>query len=172
VNVAPVTGNVKVRPPGSDGFVPLEDGASVPVGSTVDATNGVVELTSARRPGGKSQTGRFWGGRFKVAQSRSGDSYTELLLRGGSFKSCRAGDRSKVTAARSRARRRLWGQDRGGRFRTRGRRGQATVRGTLWLTEDRCSGTFFRVRHGAVSVKAKGKRKRVLLRAGERYLAR
>jgi hypothetical protein len=46
------------------------------------------------------------------------------------------------------------------------------VRGTLWLTEDRCDGTLFKVREGAIAVKAKGKRKPIVLRAGKRYLAR
>jgi hypothetical protein len=174
VNVGPVSGSVKVRTPGGSAFVQLGDDASVPVGSVVDASHGVVELTSARgggRPG--AQTGRFWGGRFKVAQSARGDGYTRLVLSGGSFKRCTAIGRSKAVAAgRKRSVRRLWGQDKHGRFRSNGRRGEATVRGTLWLTEDRCDGTLFAVRKGAISVKAKGVRKAVLLRAGGRYLAR
>ena len=173
VNVAPVTGAVRVRPRGSDTFVPLEEGASVPVDSIVDATNGVVSLTSAAGPNGETQTGRFWGGRFRVAQRDGGSGYTDLVLAGSSFAACRANARrGKVSAAGTRRVRRLWGQDNGGRFRTRGRRAQATVRGTLWLTEDRCSGTFFRVREGAIAVKAQGRRKPVVLRAGQRYLAR
>jgi hypothetical protein len=47
--------------------------------------------------------------------------------------------------------RRLWGSGRG-RFRTRGRYGAATVRGTKWLTLDRCDGTNVRVVRGKVSV--------------------
>jgi hypothetical protein len=174
VNVAPVTGAVRVRPPGSNSFVALEEGASVPVNSVVDATNGVVSLTSATGTGdGESQTGRFWGGRFRVVQSADGDRYTNLVLSGSGFKACkRLAARGKLSASGKRRVRRLWGQDRGGRFRTRGRRGQATVRGTLWLTEDRCDGTLFKVREGAITVKAKGKRKPIVLRAGKRYLAR
>jgi hypothetical protein len=174
VNVAPVTGTVKVRPRGGDGFVPLEAGASVPVDSVVDATDGVVTITSETRSGGEPQTGRFWGGRFRVVQSADGDAYTTLVLTGGGFRrACSAGTGTeKVGAARSRRVRRLWGRDHGGRFRTKGRRGQATVRGTAWLTADRCDGTLFKVRKGAISVKAKGERRRKVLRAGERYLAR
>ena len=44
--------------------------------------------------------------------------------------------------------RRLWGRDRGGRYRTYGRHSHATVRGTRWLTEDRCLGTYTRVTEG------------------------
>ena len=35
----------------------------------------------------------------------------------------------------------LWGRDRHGRFRTRGRNAVATVRGTVWKTADSCAGT-------------------------------
>ena len=53
---------------------------------------------------------------------------------------------------RSSGNRRLWGNGRG-RFRTRGRYGAATVRGTKWLTDDRCDGTLVRVKRGKVAVK-------------------
>ncbi|MDP8944282.1 MAG: hypothetical protein M3N16_09220, partial [Actinomycetota bacterium] len=75
------------------------------------------------------------------------------------------------TARRAPAARRLWGRDRRGRFRTRGRNGHAVVRGTTWLTEDRCDGTLFAVREGAIVVRPKGSRARVVLRAGGRFLA-
>ena len=129
----------------------------------------MVTLTSVRDASGKTQTGRFWGGAFKVRQSRTGDRYTELVL-AGRVGPCRAS--AKVTAAGSRRARRLWGSDRGGRFRTRGRRGHATVRGTKWLTEDRCDGTLFRVKQGAIEVRDFGRRAKVLLTRGKSYLAR
>jgi hypothetical protein len=68
--------------------------------------------------------------------------------------------------------RRLWGRDGGGRFRTFGRHSHATVRGTRWLTVDRCSGTFTRVTQGAVVVRDTVRRRSVLVRAGHSYLAR
>jgi ferric-dicitrate binding protein FerR (iron transport regulator) len=52
---------------------------------------------------------------------------------------------------RSSGSRQLWGDGRG-RFRTRGRYGAATVRGTKWLTDDRCDGTLVRVKRGKVDV--------------------
>ena len=85
----------------------------------------------------------------------------DIYLRGGSFRSCtdvghRAKGRGSVaSASRSRRVRRLWGRDKGGRFRTHGRNSQATVRGTRWVTVDRCDGTFTRVTEGAVSVRDK-----------------
>ena len=82
----------------------------------------------------------------------------DVYLRGGRFSGCpRLGDapagarRLVASASRSRKRvRKLWGRDRGGRFRTHGRHSQATVRGTRWLTVDRCDGTLTRVTNGAV----------------------
>jgi hypothetical protein len=137
----------------------------------VDATKGTVELTSVRDASGKTQTGTFWGGVFQVRQSRR-DTVTELALTGGNFTDCRAGGRrGKLTASGAKRKRRLWGRDRGGRFRTRGRNGSATVRGTRWLTEDRCDGTLFKVAEGAIDVRDDRKRKTVRLKRGQSYLA-
>jgi len=67
--------------------------------------------------------------------------------------------------------RRLWG-DGHGRFRTKGRSGAATVRGTKWLTEDRCDGTLVRVARGVVSVRDFVRKKTVTVKKGHQYLAR
>jgi hypothetical protein len=75
-------------------------------------------------------------------------------------------------AARSKKRLgRLWGSGEG-RFRTRGRFSAATVRGTVWLTEDRCDGTLTRVVKGKVSVFDRGLRRRAIATRGHSYLAR
>ena len=68
--------------------------------------------------------------------------------------------------------RRLWGRDSGGRFRTHGRHSHATVRGTRWLTEDRCQGTLTRVTEGSVLVRDTVRRRTVVVRAGGHYFAR
>jgi archaeosine-15-forming tRNA-guanine transglycosylase len=68
--------------------------------------------------------------------------------------------------------RRLWGRDKGGNFRSHGRHSHATVRGTRWLTVDRCDGTFTRVTDGAVVVRDFRRHRNVLVRAGHSYLAR
>jgi hypothetical protein len=67
--------------------------------------------------------------------------------------------------------RQVWGNGKG-RFRTRGRYGAATVRGTRWLTVDRCDGTLFRVAQGVVQVNDVPRRRQVTVRAGGSYLAR
>ena len=170
VTLGEVKGAALVRLPGSDRFVPLTADSTVPVGAVVDATKGTIELTSVRDDSGKTQTGTFWGGVFKVTQSRR-DAVTELALTGASFSDCRSKRRGKVSASGAKRKRRLWGRDRGGRFRTRGRNGTATVRGTRWLTEDRCEGTYFKVTEGAIDVRDERKRKTVRLKRGGSYLA-
>ena len=173
VTLGEVKGAPLVRLPGTDRFVPLTRDSTVPVGALVDATNGTIELTSVRDSSGKTQTGTFWGGVFKVVQSRN-DTVTELALSGGDFSDCKTTKRrgrGKVVAAGAKRKRRLWGRDRGGRFRTRGRNASATVRGTRWLTEDRCEGTYFKVTEGAIDVRDERKRKTVRLKRGGSYLA-
>jgi streptogramin lyase len=176
VNVAPVTGTVRVKPPGAEDYSPLAAGASIPVGALVDAREGRVELRTALRQG-KTQTGTFWGSIFKVRQRRDGRGMTDLVLRGGSFASCpgsqaRRSAVAQTAAKRGKVVRRLWGKDRHARFRTHGRDSVATVRGTVWSTVDRCDGTLTRVKEGKVLVRDLRAKRSVLLRAGRSYLAR
>lgn len=122
----------------------------VPVGSTIDASNGNVKLTStANRSGSKRQSAAFYDGAFTVTQNKASAPITELTLAGGDFSNCTAGKAAKGITAAASSRRRLWGRGRG-RFRTRGRNGTATVRGTTWLTEDLCEGTMATARSGRV----------------------
>ena len=114
-----------------------------------------------------------------VRQPREGCGRVDVYLRGGRFAGCprvgsqrRAGAGALASASRSRKVRKLWGRDKGGRFRTHGRHSQATVRGTRWLTVDRCDGTLTRVTSGAVSVRDYRRHRTVLVRAGHSYLAR
>jgi hypothetical protein len=166
VTVEPAAGTVTVRPPGGSAAT-LTAGDDIPLGSVVDTTKGTVALTSAADAGGNTQTAQFHGGVFKVTQTKGSAPVTELSLKG--TLSCSAG---RVVASGRRARsRRLWGSGHG-HFRTRGRRSSATVRGTVWLTEDRCDGTLTRVKRGVVAVEDFGTRKTKLVRAGKSYLAR
>jgi hypothetical protein len=59
-----------------------------------------------------------------------------------------------------------------GKFRTKGRYASATIRGTKWLTDDRCDGTLVRVVKGAVTVRDFVRRKSLVVRARHKYLAR
>ena len=162
MNLIPVSGEVFVAIGGTrrgggarasqkgQRFVPLEQARQVPVGTLVDTRDGTVELVSARnRRATKLQSGRFLQGVFQVLQSRArkAKGLTELRLKGSSFNRCRP--RARVTRAGAsqlsrRTIRRLRANARG-RFRTRGRHSAATVRGTIWITADRCDGTLTKV---------------------------
>jgi len=157
VVVSVAQGSVFIKTAGASRFRVLGANQQIPTGSVIDARRGRVRLTSALDTTGRRQTGEFWGAFFKVHQSRAGKGMTELELRGGDFSRCRPVTRTKAqTSAKRRDKviRSLWGRDRNGRFRTRGRESVATVRGTEWLTEDRCDGTLTVVRSGAVTVRA------------------
>ena len=167
MNVAVVSGVVRVREKGTNRFHLLFGTQSIPVGSSVDTTKGKVQLASAKKGGG-SQSMVFFDGRFNVQQSRR-TGLTNLKLQGGSFQSCRGAARSARVA--SRVVRRLWGQGKG-KTRTSGHNGSGTVRGTYWLTEDRCDGTLFKVRQGVVVVRDFARHRTVILHAGQQYLAR
>jgi virginiamycin B lyase len=172
VVVHPAKGTVRVRRPGGHGYEKLEEGESIPVGSLVDTRRGSVRLTTATDDDGHTQTGVFSGGLFSIGQRRGG--MTDLYLRGGSFARCGRSLKAVASAADRKRKpvRSLWGRDRSGKFRTHGRDSVATVRGTNWLTQDRCDGTLTVVKSGAVSVRDRRTHRTVIVRAGGRHLAR
>ncbi len=189
VNVQAVRGRVRVAlPAGAAGgparasqkglrFVPLEQARQIPVGSVLDTRKGTVRLRSARSGAGATQSGDFTAGVFQVLQSRARRSkgLTELRLKGSSFRRCsaRGANRAQAAARRlsKRAIRRLRARAKG-RFRTRGRYSSATVRGTNWITTDRCDGTLTKVTRGRVAVRDFKRRRTISLRRGKSYLAR
>ena len=150
-------GTVFVSKKGSSRRAKLSSKAvSLPVGSTVDASKGTVKLTSTHnRSGSKLQSAQFYDGAFTVTQNKAASPLTELTLAGGSFSGCGAAAKRDPGVFAARSRRRLWGRGKG-RFRTRGRNGTATVRGTTWLTEDLCEGTQTTARSGKVETNATG----------------
>ena len=167
--VAATRGTVRVRVPGSDRFTTLERAGRVPVGSVIDAQQGRVRLATA--VAGGVQDGLFWGSRFQTRQGRNGKGMTTLALRGGTV--CPSASLAVASRKTKRKRRRgLWGRDHGGLYRTRGNDSVATVRGTRWLTKDRCNGTLTRVKRGVVSVRDLRRHKSVVVKAGHDYFAR
>jgi streptogramin lyase len=179
VVVADPTGPVRYKRPGGRWRHLAGTGAELPVGTSLDARRGKIELTTAARNGTK-QTGTFGGGLMQVRQPSRARGRVDLYLRGGDFSRCgrparrarRSGATANAAYARRETVRRLWGHDRGGRFRTYGRHSQATVRGTKWLTKDTCDGTLTVVRRGAVVVRDFARHRNVLVTAGHRYFAR
>ena len=165
VVVDELSGAVKVRLAGTNRFVALDSVRDVPMGSEIDARNGVVELVSVASDGGAPQTARFSEGVFRVTQSGAVTvlTLTEKL-------SCGSAAKASIAAKKTK-KRRLWG-DGSGKFRTKGKHSAATVVGTKWLVADTCTTTLTRVVRGKVKVRDFVKRKTVTVKAGGRYTAR
>ena len=188
VVVHPSFGQAKYKLPGQRGFTILENTELLPFGTTFNTKKGGAVFIAATGEFGEQtpdSSMEFFGGIFKLKQGAKENAPAVAKLKGKLPKNCKKGGKSKASIAgegpeaitSGRRRRRLWGRGRG-RYRTRGRRGTGSVRGTTWLTKDTCKGTFFKVpkkgnHEGSgikVNPKKKGK-KNVFLGPGESYLA-
>jgi hypothetical protein len=161
----------------------LKADTNIPVGSQIDTRRGRVELTSAATgTGATTQKSDFYQGTFKVKQSvpkgnRAAALTTDITLAGEASRSQCASARGASAAAVSKKKGphavlgKLWGNGKG-KFRTNGKYSSATVRGTIWLTTDRCDGTLTTVKRGTVSVRDLRRHKTVTVKAGHSYLAR
>ncbi len=175
--VEPEEGKVKIKLPGTNRFVPLEELKEIPVGAVIDATKGKVHLVSID-PDGTEQEADFFGGVFKVKQKEGAGLVVLELLDTQICKAARKGGKkgkgaegAVLARPAGNAAGKLWGSGHGN-FRTEGNDGSATVRGTIWLVEDRCNGTtFFRTRRGVVSVRDFVLHKTLSLPAGKSYVA-
>ena len=172
-----------VTPPA--GFVPLKGAANIPIGSQLDTANGRVALTSAADTGGKkTQKADFYTGIFQVKQSvpkkkpkKAKALITDLVLKGEPPRSQCAPQKGARSAGANKKKGpqavlgQLWGSGKG-KFRTSGKYSSATVRGTIWLVQDRCEGTLTKVSRGTVQVADFQRNKTVSVTAGHSYLAR
>lgn len=145
-------------------------GGTVAYGSDVDVTKGKLDMSTEAGSlsvyGGAGVTSKF----KLVRATAKKQTVVELRLIGGDFSSC--GKRVLAAGAKPKKPiRRLWGKGKG-RFRSKGRFSTASVRGTTWLTEDRCEGTLTSVTSGVVSVFDSVRKKTIMVRAGRSYLAR
>jgi hypothetical protein len=190
-----VSGQVFIKLPGSGrarasgpakGFVPFQGAANIPVGSQLDTKKGRIALTSAADTGGaKTQTSDFYQGIFQVKQtlpkkkpSKPTALTTDIVMKGQIPRSQCAPLKGGARAAATKKKKgpkavlgKLWGNGKG-KFRTNGKYSAATVRGTIWLVEDRCEGTFTKVVRGTVRVRDNRRKKTVTVKAGHTYLAR
>jgi hypothetical protein len=166
VNALPKSGTVKIKLPGEDRFVTLTEGQQIPLGTTVDTRKGRVTIVAAA---GSGQTADFYQGLFKLSQTKGSKPITVLTLV-EKLTGCKSKKKANA-AAKKKKKRRLWGNGTG-RFRTKGKHSAATVVGTIWLVEDRCSSTLTRVRRGKVKVRDFAKKRTVTVKAGKRYIAR
>jgi hypothetical protein len=143
-----------------------------------------VKLTSAADTGGKkTQASDFYQGIFQVKQAlpkkkskKAVALTTDLILKGQIARSsCAPLKGAAVAAAKKKGPKavlgKLWGSGKG-KFRTTGKYSSATVRGTIWLTQDECDGTLTKVLRGTVRVADRKRHKTVTVKAGHSYLAR
>jgi hypothetical protein len=171
VNALHSKGLVKIKVPHSNRFVTLAGGFQVPLGSVFDTTKGRVTLVSADK-NGITQHSWFYQGIFKVGQTKGKKPITTLDL-AGPKPQCGSSKGKKSSAGITRKRRRqrhLWGNGKGN-FRTTGQFSSATVRGTIWLTQDTCKGTLVKVKRGKVAVKDFTRHKTFIVKAGHSHLA-
>jgi len=169
VNAEPARGTVRIKLPKRKHFRRLTEGEQLPVGTIVDTLNGRITLHAAANRNGGRATAVFYDGIFKLGQTRGGKPTTVLTLI-EKLAGCKA--KGKASTARTKKKkRRLWGDGKG-RFQTKGKHSAATVVGTKWLVEDRCTSTLTRVARGKVKVTDFVKHKTVLVKKGHKYIAR
>jgi DNA-binding beta-propeller fold protein YncE len=172
-DVAPVSGTVLVRLPGTTTFVALTTLRQIPFGTIINATNGRVSVTTAL-PHGGTQTGEFFSGEFILSQSRDGT--VTATLTGGSFAGCptakERAHRARVAASSGKhVVRKLWANAHG-KFSTKGNYAAGAVQGTEWLTEDLCEGTLIRVTRDKVRVTDLVRHRHKTVKVGHSYLAK
>ena len=152
-------------------------------GDVVDVTNGIITftgsdgqfltvsgqvLTAARVTSslGSAAAGTVVA-QFSLDEPAAAGSLTTLTLTGGDFSSCTS---PRVTSKNKTPVRQLWTSGKGN-FTTKAKYAAATVRGTIWQTQDRCDGTFVSVSTDSVSVLDIPLNKTVVVSAGQSYLA-
>jgi streptogramin lyase len=165
-----VSGTVRVQLPGSRSWTNLAAGAALPFGAQLDTTRGRLTFETAL-PGSATQAAEMWGGVTRMRQAT--DGIVDVYLTGPQPK-CFGRGRSAVssTSKKTPIHKLVWVKDKHGRFRSRGKNSVATVRGTLWMTQETCAGTLTKVKEGAVAVRDLHRKKTILVRAGHSYLAR
>jgi hypothetical protein len=173
------------------GFVPLKGAANIPIGATIDASKGRLAMTAAANRLGQTQTADFYGGIFEIqqqiaevktkqqAKSKAAKLRTDLVVKGKSASTCSSSGSATARSTKKPSTKKpstkvlgqVWGNGHA-RVRTVGNHSAATVRGTIWLTQNRCDGTLTRVQSGVVSVDDFSKKKTVTVTTGHSYLAR
>ncbi len=179
VNVSVTSGNVFIEPPHGV-FEPLTQGLQIQIGAVVDALHGTVKLVTAGPTRHSTQTATITGGVFKVTQIRSGPNrgLVTLTLVYGAFVGAPTTavctphhGKAKDASLSSRILQTLHVSARG-RFRTSGRYGAATVRGTVWSITDKCNGTLFHAIVHSILIQNFVRHISFLLSAGHTYLVR
>jgi Thrombospondin type 3 repeat len=169
------------RAPKQDtGFVPLKGVASLPVGSTVDARKGELQVQSAsngysakdrraRRTEARIRAGMFSikQAKLKKKAKKSASISTDfgLVTPSGAATACAASKTSKGVV-------RSLSVVAKGVLRTLGGAANATAKDATFIATDRCDGTLTQVGKGKVSVAVKGKKKPITVRSGQGYFVK
>jgi hypothetical protein len=148
-------------------------GGTIAYGSTVDVTHGSVTMQTTVGTLRAAGPGRATAAFVLLRTTVEGKPYVELRLAKGDFGVCpkRTTADASGAAASAIVVRGLWGNGKGN-FQTRGRFAAATVRGTHWLTDDRCDGTWTKVVTGVVQISDFVNHTTVTVRAGHTFLAK
>jgi Thrombospondin type 3 repeat len=161
------------------GFVPLKGSASLPVGSTVDARQGSLSVTSAANgyapasTKARRQTASIQAGIFAIRQAR--------LRKHAKRKTAIPTDIALVSAAGAQAPCahkaskgvvRSLSMTAKGVFRAIAGADTATARNATFTTTDRCDGTRTNVGRGKVTLAIKGRKRPVTVRAGQAYFVK
>jgi hypothetical protein len=172
------------------GFIPLTQARQVPVGSEIDSRRGTLQIVAASPKQRHTQQARLSGGVFSVGQATTGRdkglatfTLKENAFPGApSYASCSVAKKAHLAGTGTpgaqaaklspKVLQTLSASDNHGSFRTKGRYSAATVRGTQWVTEDRCDGTLTKVKRGKVSVLDFHTRTTITLHAGQSFLAK
>jgi hypothetical protein len=162
------------------GFIPLKGVAAIPIGSTVDARKGEIEVASAANgyaasdKRAKRQQARIKAGMFAIRQKRAKRNAAKktaigtdvaLLSPAGAETQCRRSGPSKGVV-------RSVSMVVKGLYRAIGGATTATAKSATFATTDRCDGTLTEVGKGRVTVAVKGRKKPVVVRGGGAYFAK
>jgi hypothetical protein len=152
-------GTVSVKLPGGQDFVPLAGAASLPVGSVVDARQGVVSFRAAGASATQSAT--LSAGIFAIRQARVRGATAAFVLQTppGQARACAGPKKGAVRTLTIAAK---------GVFRTVAAKGVVKGRNATWTVSDRCDGTLTTVKRGRVAVTSRHRTQTV--RAGRRLL--
>jgi hypothetical protein len=166
--------------------VPADQVFVVHSGDTIDVTNGTITITDfdggygtfgnvqpspQRRSQGRNGA-RALGSPipavFTVQQAAQAGAGVTLTLTSGDFTVCNAPRRP--AAVKKTPVRQLWGKAHG-LFTTKAKYSSATIRGTIWLTQDRCDGSLTTAVDDVVDVVDFVKNSTITLQPGQSYLA-
>ena len=189
----PLQGTIRTKCKGEEKFSELTGEEVLPLGCLIEARRGHVNVTVKTGVDDRTESAELWSGRFTVKQkenqvvkksvseagaetaARTVKVVPTIIRLAGPLRAegstSRISETGAETSKKKKTNRKLWGKSKG-KFKTKGKKGAATVRGTIWLTEDRPGKTAVKVKRGKVSFRDFINKRTVSLRAGERYVAK